>query len=183
MSDKRPSHIRFADRLSAQPRLILGLLLIIASLYLALNGATWGGALAAVGLYLIWDYLRQNGIWLAFNAFRHGDMAELKRHLADVRWPSVLNKTTRAYYHWMTGVAEIADGRYAAAKVHLLVAATGELKTENDRSLVQCLLAETSLLIEDRSAAREHLRLASALTSNDHIQKIISRLQQQLDGS
>ena len=41
----------------------------------------------------------------------------------------------------LRGIVEATDNRFTAARVHLLVAATGKLRTENDRSLVQCLLA------------------------------------------
>lgn len=161
---------------SPDSRLLVAVLAIVCSLYLGFNVEPLSGLFAVVGLWLIWDALRHGSVWYGFHAFRRGDLAAVRLSLLQTRWPSLLNAESLAYYHWLKGVIEMADGRFAAAKVHLLVAASGRLRTENDRSLVHCLLAEVALQESDKDAAREHLHHASALKHRPDLDRIIRNL-------
>ncbi|MGM0594240.1 MAG: hypothetical protein ACQETD_06865 [Pseudomonadota bacterium] len=97
-----------------------------------------------------------------------------------MRWPNMLSPRTLAYYHWLKGVVEMADGRFGAAKVQLLVAASGSLRTENDRSLVHCLLAEVALQLEEPEEATENLKHAQALAHRENVDRIIQALKARL---
>jgi hypothetical protein len=163
-------------------RLFLAMLTIIASLYLSFNVTLYATILVAPALWLIWDALRHGSVWHGFHAFRQGDLVTLRLALSQVRWPNLLETEARAYYHWLKGVIEVADGRYAAAKVHLLVAASGQLRTENDRSLVHCLLAEVALQENALLDARENLRHARALQHHPNVERMIDDLSARLPG-
>ena len=102
------------------------------------------------------------------------------RRVMSMRWPNMLSHPSLAYYHWMKGVVDVSDGRFAAAKVHLLVAASGKLRTENDRSLVHCLLGEVALQEGEPEVAREHLRHATALQHHPEVDRIIGALSARL---
>ncbi len=166
---------------SPDTRLLVSLLLLVSSLYLGFNLSPLAGFFAVVGLWLIWDALRHGSIWHGFHAFRRGDLVGVRVSLAQLRWPNLLNAETLAYYHWLKGVIEMADARFAAAKVHLLVAASGKLQTENDRSLVHCLLAEVALQETNSEVAREHLRLARALQHHPNVDRMINNLSARLE--
>jgi len=172
----------FSDFFMPQQRLILAALCGALALLLASHASPWTAVPLLCGFLLLWDYLRNSGVWIAFRAFRHGNLPRVRRTLAAVRWPRLLSRRSLAYYHWLRGVVDVAEGRLSAARVHLLVAATGALRTENDRSLVQCLLAELALQNGDRAAAAEHLRLANALGHHGEVAHIITALRRRLDG-
>lgn len=152
------------------------------SLYLGFNLSPWAGLVVIPALWLIWDALRHGSVWYGFHAFRQGDLATVRYALALVRWPNLLDAESLAYYHWLKGVVDVADNRFAAAKVHLLVASSGQLRTENDRSLVHCLLAEVALQERDIALARQHLHHARALQHHPEVDRMISNLTARLQG-
>ena len=88
----------------------------------------------------------------------------------------MLSPRSLAYYHWLRGIVDVTDNRLAAARVHLLVAASGQLHTENDRCLVQCLLAEIAVKNGDHPAAKQHLQLAGNLAHYRSVGNILRDL-------
>lgn len=171
----------FCDFFAPPQRLVLALLCVALALMLATRASPWSLVPLACGFLLLWDYVRNSGVWIGFRAFRQGRLARVRRSLRSVRWPQWLSPCSRAYYHWLRGVLEAADGRLEAARVHLLVAASSALRTENDRSLVQCLLAELALQQGNRTAAAQHVCLANALGHRGEVARIITALRRRLD--
>lgn len=174
---------QFGDYFMPHTRLVLALIGITLTLMLVLHASPLAALPLLASVLLIWDYFRNSGVRIAFRAFQQGDLRRARRSLEHVRWPTLLSPSSRAYYHWLKGVMEAADGRYQAARVYLLIAATGELSTENDRSLVQCLLAEVALQGGDVEAARNHIRLANALSHRADVGSIIQRLRARLEAN
>jgi hypothetical protein len=173
---------RYTDFFTPHLRLTLALVCGALTLMLA-SHASPAAAIPLLGaVALVWNYVRSGGVWIAFRAFRQGNLRRLRRSLESVRWPHLLSRSSLAYYHWLRGVLEAADGRLQAARVHLLVAAAGALRTENDRSLVQCLLAELALQEGNRTVAAEHVGLANALAHHADVSRIIAALRRRLDG-
>ncbi len=165
---------------SPDVRLIIAMLCLVAGFYLALHAVWYSGLVTLLAMWLVWDALRNGTIWYGFHAFRSGDHTALRHAMLSMRWPNMLNRQSLAYYHWMKGVVDMSDGRFAAAKVHLLVAASGKLRTENDRSLVHCLLGEVALQDGEPEVAHEHLRHARALQHHPDVDRIISDLSSRL---
>lgn len=162
-------------------RLIVASLFFVCGLYLSLHTAWYAWFFALAAMWLTWDALRNGTIWYGFHAFRRGDITLVRHALGQMRWPNMLSPQNLAYYHWLKGVVDMSDSRFAAAKVHLLVAASGELRTENDRSLVHCLLGEVALQEQEPEVAREHLRHARALRHRPDVDRIIGKLAARLD--
>jgi ABC-type nickel/cobalt efflux system permease component RcnA len=171
---------RIVHEYGPDSRLLLALLMLIASLYFSFNLMQFAVLLIPPALWLIWDVLRHSSVWRAFHAFRANDLATVRLSLSQVRWPNLLEPETIAYYHWLKGVVDVADARFAAAKVHLLVAASGSLRTENDRSLVHCLLAEVALQEKKEEEAKEHLHHARALQHHPNVERMITALTDRL---
>lgn len=169
------------DHFLPQSRLGLAVLLLVLAALLAVVSLPWALFSVVLAAALSWNALRHSGVWIGFRAFRRNDLPLVRRCLATVRWPRLLSASSRAYYHWLKGVLEAADGRYQAARVHLLLAAVGALRTENDRCLVQCLLAELALQEGDRVIAGEHLRLANNLAHHANVAPLIRSLHQRVE--
>lgn len=161
-------------------RLIVALLALLCGVFLLLQHSWFAVPFLALAPALIWDYFRRSAVWQAFAAFRRGDLAAVRWWLEQVRFPKLLNRPSQAYYHWLRGALEATDSRLQAAKVHLLVAASGQLRTENDRSLVQCLLAEVNLQAGAPEVARDHLRLAESLAHYGEVDRLIDHLRRRL---
>lgn len=172
----------FVHQYSPDVRLIVSVISLLCCLYITANLSVVGIPFFIVAALLFIDVIRNASVWYGFSAFRRGDMAMVSYALAQVRWPQLLSPQSNAYYNWLKGVKEAADGRYAAAKVHLLVAINGELKTQNDRSLLHCLLAEIAIQEEEGSTAREHLKHAGALEHHPEVDRIIQSLGQRIPG-
>jgi hypothetical protein len=172
---------RLLDGVAPPYRLAAGGLATILAVYLGGMGLPLPATLFALfgGLLLV-DAVRNGPVWAAFRAFREGRHPAMQRGLAGVLWPGLLNRRARTYFHWLRGVGEAADGRFAAARVHLLLAATGNLSTDTDRCLVQCLLAESALQLGDLTAAREHLRLAAPFATRPDVVRLVERLSQRV---
>ncbi len=180
MHSKAFKWLRFADMFDPSARLMLAAALLMFALLSIVNLSPLAWPLAILAGFLVYDTLRHASVWQAFAAFRAGNVAEVARLLAMVWWPGLLSPVSRAYYHWLRGVVEVSDGRFEAARVHLLVASTGTLKTENDRCLVQCLLTEVALQQGDREAAEKHLALANKLEHNNSVGSMINSLHARL---
>ncbi|KAA3629718.1 MAG: hypothetical protein DWQ09_05645 [Proteobacteria bacterium] len=161
-------------------RLLLALAGLVAGGLLAAADNAWGWGAAALGLWLLWEYARDGGVSAAFAAFKRGDQDALRGALRHTLWPRLLATHKRAYYHWMRGVALMATCRFPDAREQLLLAAAGDIQTENDRSLIQCLLAEVSLQLQDWPATQEHLRLARNLEHHERVNGMIDAVEQRL---
>lgn len=157
------------------------MLLFVCGLYLSLHTYWFAWLFAFIAVWLTWDALRNGTIWHGFDAFREGNLTVVRHAMGQIRWPNMLSSENLAYYHWLKGVVDMSDSRFAAAKVHLLVAASGSLRTENDRSLVHCLLGEVALQEQEPEVAREHLRHARALQHRPHVDRIINSLSARLN--
>lgn len=167
---------RITAYLTPGSRFIIIVLAMACAFYLALLPTPLAFLFAGVAVWLLWDYIRNNSVWGAFIAFRAGRLLEMRHQLDQVASTRWLSAHSTAYYHWLKGVSEVADGRYGSAQVFLLLAAGGALKSTNDRSLVQCLLAEVSLQLGQNEPAREHLKLAMALPHSEQVDRMIQQL-------
>ncbi len=172
--------LRMVHSQSPDVRLIIAMMCLMAGFYLALHGAWYAVLFTLLALWLVWDALRNGTVWHGFHAFRRGNHTVVRNAMLLMRWPNLLSRQSLAYYHWLKGVVDMSDGRFAAAKVHLLVAASGLLRTENDRSLVHCLLSEVAMQQEEPEVAREHLRHATALQHHPEVDRIIASLASRL---
>lgn len=176
-----PDGRRFACAVSAP---LLNFVIALAALLLGglavALGNTWAWALVALGAVLLWGYARDGGVGAAFSAFKQGNLDAVRRALRHTLWPGLLASHKRAYHHWMQGVVLASECRFPAAREQLLLAASGEIQTENDRCLIQCLLVEVALQLEEWSAAAEHLRLAGNLHHHPQIDAMIGALDQRL---
>ena len=175
-----PALRRLPDFLDPYMRLTMGLAGLVLSVYMVARGAVWSLPLALLAIYLVWDSFRNAGVWIAFRAFREGRIEAVRQEVGQIRWPNLLSSVSRSYYHWLRGATDAADGRYAAARVHLLVAAAGQLKTENDRALVQCLLAETAFQDGQLGEAAAHVKMAGALSKHPQIARLMHELSRRI---
>ena len=171
---------QFVHQYDPDVRLIVCAISMVCCFYITLHRSPWAIPFFVISALLFIDVLRNSSVWYGFRAFRNGEMAKVDYAIGQVRWPQLLSPQSQAYFNWLKGVSEVSRERYAAAKVHLLVAINGELRTQNDRSLLHCLLAELEIQDGDPETAREHLKHAAALEHHPEVGRIIQSLSQRM---
>ena len=172
---------RFLHQFSPDIRMLVATLCLTGGLFLSLQYPYPALLLFLCALILAWDALRYGTVWPAFDAFKAHQHDVLRRQLLEIRWPALLAAQPLAYYNWLQGIIDVGDGRHAAAKIHLLAAASGPIRTETDRSLIHCLLAEVAIQQGEIPVAAEHLRHAAALAPQGNVRRLIDSLQARVD--
>lgn len=146
-----------------------------------MDGRTAAGVACLVGAALLgYGYFRSGTVWRAFQALRAGRLQQAQALLDQVAYPDCLGAQQRAYYEWLRGVfaCERKDSRTAVD--HFQRALVFGLRTANDRSMVECALAEALLQGGDLAAAREHLALAKAHDHKPAVAAAIREVEQML---
>jgi tetratricopeptide (TPR) repeat protein len=148
--------------------------------YLLVSGFIWGLAFLVAAALLAWGYYRYGTVWLALQALSAGDGERAARLLKSVRRPTRLGSQSRAYYEYMRGVLAAGEERFDRAESHLRSALDHRLRTENDRSLVECTLAEVLALRGQKEEARVVLDRARARDHKPTLDELIERIEQRL---
>ncbi len=138
----------------------------------------WLFPLAALGFTV--NYWRSGPVWLAAHAARRGDFQRVERLLGEVRTPERLAPQQRAYYHYYQGLLRADRGDPEGARRHFSAAATGRLRTRNDRSLAHLQLAALALDAGEQTLAREHLDQARAQAHKPEVAQAIASLEEKL---
>ena len=163
----------------------LRLLVVTIALALGITALARGGiveaalVLAPVAL-VVWGYFRIGSVALALAAYRLGNVERMRDHVRRVRWPRLLSPRWRAYYHWLQGVALVIEGRVFPARDHLLAARRGRFRTTNDRSIMECQLADMAIRCGEPAQAWGHLRHARGLRHHPLVDALIAQVERQI---
>jgi hypothetical protein len=146
---------------------------------LGLRGGFWWAWLwFTAAVLLVIGYWRGGTVWLAWRAFRKGDLGLVERRLAQVHYPNRLSPYQRAYYEWLQGELRRARGDIPAARRHFTAAAQGGLRTANDRALAYSRLAEAELTAGDLDAARATIARARSLNPTPFVEGLLRDLEE-----
>ena len=137
-------------------------------------GALWIGT----AVWLWWGYFRVGSVWLALAAYRLGNVEGMRSHVRCIRWPRLLSRRCRAYYHWLQGVVLAIDGRLAAARDHMLTARRWGVRSDHHRSILECQLADMAIRCGEPSTSMspgERRAVAQAASSaNANVDRVSS---------
>ena len=156
----------------------LALLLGVASL--SQGRVADGAVVLLLASFVAWGYFRSGSLWLALAAYRLGNVERMRDHVRRVRWPRLLSPRWRAYYHWLQGVALVIEGRVAPARDHLLQARRWRFRTENDRSIMECQLADMAIRCGEPAQAWGHLRHARGLRHHPLVDALIAHVEERI---
>jgi hypothetical protein len=169
---------------SLHARAALILLCVGLGTYLLAAGRIVEGVCALVPApLLVYGYFRHGTVWLACRAFRAGRPDRARALLEQIRFPERLRSQDRAYYEMLRGLLARQRRDWAAARDHFRRARGHNLRTANDRSLVECVLAEALLECGETAAAREHLELARGHDHKPEVAAAIRQLEEILGGA
>jgi hypothetical protein len=164
--------------LTTRTRLLIAALTVWLGLKLMIHGSyVGGGVCCAAALALTWGYFRVGSVWLALAAYRMGNVELMSVHVRRVRWPRLLSPRYRGYYHWLQGVGLAIEGRIAPARDHLLQARRWRFRTENDRSIMECQLADMAIRCGEPAQAWSHLGHARTLRHHPVVDTLIASVE------
>ena len=138
-----------------------------------LLAAVWAGWM----LWLWWGYFRDGSVWLALAAYRLGNVDGMRGHVRTIRWPRLLSRRCRGYYHWLQGVALAVDGRLAAARDHMLAARRWGFRSAHHRSIMECQLADMAIRCGEPAQAWSHLRAAREHRRHPAVDSLIASVE------
>lgn len=114
---------------------------------------------------LVIGHFRYGPIRPAFIALQRGQFDEARTLLGSIRYPSLLNGQSKAYFHWIRGVlATLEPADLATAERELQLAAHGKLRTSNDRCIATAALAEVLFLARDFDRSKSVLEEAAQIS-------------------
>ena len=163
----------------------LRLSLVLAALLIGVVGVGRGNSIdgavvLAGGALLIWGYFRSGSLWLALAAYRTGNVERMRDHVRCVRWPRLLSPRWRAYYHWLQGVTLAIEGRIAPARDHLLQSRRWRFRSQHDRSIMECQLADMAIRCGEPAQAWGHLRQARTLVHHPGVDALIASVEDRI---
>lgn len=135
--------------------------------------------LTATALLIYFD-IRCGSMLLAYSAFRRQDFAQVRKLINGTFKPEWLRPSSRACYHFLSGILCTIDEGYAKARDHYLQAANRHLKPKHLLSLSYCALADISLHLNDPGQARDYLEQAKSFPDKDGISDMIAELEKKL---
>lgn len=137
------------------------------------------GAIAcyAAALLLTLTHFAFGTVWQSYRALRRGKPAEAERLLAATRFPNLLLRSPRAYYHLTAGMLDLQQKALADARAHLETAHELGLRDDTDRALVALNLGHIAYVQQHPADARRWLERARAhptrdLMLRDHIRNL-----------
>jgi predicted Zn-dependent protease len=145
------------------------------------NGA--GGWYLLAAALLIYGYFRYGPVWLALRTARRGSFDRTRRLLAQVPNPAWLTSDQRAYFELASALLAEHRKDSSGAETHLRLALEHRMRTQNDRAIVELMLAR--ILLERGSAveAGEILDRAANRGSNPEVARMIDELKTTLSGA
>jgi hypothetical protein len=162
-------------------RLSLILVLAIATVAaFCLGNERWVLLLLAAVL-LTFEHFRGGSIFLAYRAYRKKNIKKLRKHIEGTTKPAWLRPSAKAYYDFLKGVLAMADENFKLARDCLLLAAKGALRTDQMKCITHCLLADTSLELEEEESAKSYLAQARTFPHRDELNPIIQDLENRIE--
>lgn len=167
------------------PRVRLVILAVVAALGAAeaARGRGAGWVLLVGAALLGYGAVRHGTVWIAFRAYRRGDLDAMERHLRGVWKPQWLRPEDRAYHDLLAGVAAHRRGDAALARRHFAAALAGPLPTTNIRAVAHYHAAGASLDDGDPAAARDHLASARELPHAAALDAPLAAVEERLPGA
>ena len=130
---------------------------------------------------LVWGYFKYGTIWKAWRLYEKNDLDGLEVQLSYIKKPEWLNAQNKAYYYLLKGVVLSKNGQWETAYKNFEIATKGPLRTENVLSIVHVYLADTAIILNNLSSAKQHLQKAKKLAHNEGVDKIIEEVEQKVE--
>ncbi len=164
-----------------QLRIILIVLAAFASIYEFSHGkGSWFLYLAGAFILLI-EHFKGGSIWLAFQAYRKQNFGKVRKYIDATPKPEWLRPSSKAYYNFLSGVISTIDKDFKKAKEFFLLAVNGELRTDHLKCVTYCILADTSLHLNELDEAKVYFEAAKKTPHRDEINPMFEDLENRIN--
>ena len=133
------------------------------------------------GLFGIWQHFRSGTVKLAFQSLQRGDLEMARKLFHQIASPEKLHPVNRTYYHWICGALAASENNLQKAKEEYLLAYEGELRTENDMSVLACILAQFEIREGNMDKAKEFIEKAASLNHEPMVKEKIEELKRKIE--
>jgi len=99
-----------------------------------------------------------------------------RKYFHQISSPKKLHPANQAYYHWICGALAANESDLRKAKEEYFLAYEGQLRTENDMSVLACILAQIEMREGNVDAARQYVEKARALDHEPMVKERIEEL-------
>ena len=141
--------------------------------------AAWYLYLAAILLGI--TFLLFGNVWSALKLLKRGKLEEANRLLNQTRFPGLLLRRNRAYYHFCKGMIDLQEKELDSGERQLLQADKLGLERPIDNALLNLNLAHIYYLKKLYGESRSYLEAARAQDADDLlIRENISKLEKAL---
>lgn len=163
-------------------RMILIALSIVATVVALDQGRETWILYFVAAIFLILEHFKGGSIWLAFQAYRKQNFDKVRKYLSATKKPEWLRPSSRAYYYFLSGVISTIDKDFIMAKELFLLAVNGRLRTDHMQSVTYCILADTSLHLNELEEAKAFLEKAKKIPHRNEIQPMFEDLSKRING-
>jgi tetratricopeptide (TPR) repeat protein len=160
--------------------MLIGLSIVAAIVALNQGRETWILYFGAA-IFLVFEHFKGGSIWLAFQAYRKQNFDKVRKYLSATKKPEWLRPSSRAYYHFLSGVISTIDKDYKKAKDLFLLAVNVGLRTDHMQSVTYCILADTSLHLNELDEAKAFFEKAKKIPHRDEIQPMFEDLSNRIN--
>lgn len=164
-------------------RLAIILFALVTGAYHLVHGDALGLLYGGAAVLLVWSYFRNGSLWLAFRAYRQGNLPQMKKHLEETKHPSHLSAQSKAYFDMLKGISLAEDERLEESYKSLLAASEGKLRTSNVRSAVEIHLADVAIQMGNYETATRHIAQARGLDHQPALDPFIDDLEHRVTGA
>lgn len=157
-------------------RLISIIFSLIAGIWLLTIHNNFGYLFILWGLFGIFQHFRSGTVKIAFQSLQRGDIEMARKYFQQISSPEKLHPVNQAYYHWICGALAANANDLQKAKEEYLLAYEGHLRTENDMSILACILAQIEMKEGNLDRAKEFIGKAGALAHEPMVKGKIEEL-------
>lgn len=146
------------------------LTLLFAALGIILHfkvGVTTALPLYLGALFLLVTYLLFGNIWLALGKLKRGNLRQVEAILNSIKYPKLLFRTHRAYYHFIKGMLAVKKENMEDGKVNLEEALNIGIHRATDRALITPNLASLYLQQNNIQQASSYVKATLDCPTND----------------
>jgi len=157
-------------------RIVLIGLALVATIYSISQGrGSWVLYLSAA-VFLTYEHFKGGSIWLAFQAYRKQNFEKVRKYINATPNPNWLRPSSKAYYHFLSGVIATIDNDLKKAKELFQIAVNGNLRTDHLKCATYCILADTSLRLNELDDAKEFYEKAKQTPHRDELDATLDHL-------
>jgi hypothetical protein len=153
---------------------------IVATVYSISQGkGSWVLYLSAAFI-LTFEHFKGGSIWLAFQAYRKQDFDKVRKYIDATPNPDWLRPSSKAYYLFLSGVIATMDNDFKNAKALFVMAVNGNLRTDHLKCATYCILADTSLRLNELDDAKKYFEKAKRTSHRDELNPVFDDLKNRI---